>query len=100
MTLKPMRLLKPGATLGEEIFQQLLDHPEGVWVGKVDPENNLASLKRADGKIFLYIPELLDELQSIDAESEEVALVLPREYPLILMAGRHISMNANASRRV
>ena len=53
--------------MGEEIFQQIMDHPEGIWVGKVDPENNLAELKTDDGKICLHIPELIDELQSIDA---------------------------------
>jgi anaerobic selenocysteine-containing dehydrogenase len=90
---------KPGATLGEEIFQQIMDHPEGIWVGKVDAENNLASLKTDDGKICLHIPELLDELKSVDAVREEAALVMPREYPLILMAGRHISTNANTLMR-
>jgi anaerobic selenocysteine-containing dehydrogenase len=90
---------KPGATLGEEIFQQIMDHPEGIWVGKVDAENNLASLKTDDGKICLHIPELLDELKNVDAVREEAALVMPREYPLILMAGRHISMNANTLMR-
>ena len=90
---------KPGAALGEEIFQQIMDHPEGIWVGKVDPENNLASLKTDDGKICLHIPELLDELKSVDAIREEAALVMPLEYPLILMAGRHISTNANTLMR-
>jgi len=90
---------KPGATLGEEIFQQIMDHPEGIWVGKVDAENNLASIKTDDGKICLHIPELLDELKSVDAAREEAALVMPREYPLILMAGRHISTNANTLMR-
>jgi anaerobic selenocysteine-containing dehydrogenase len=90
---------KPGATLGEEIFQQIIDHPEGIWVGKVDPENNFAEIKTADSKINLLIPELIDELQSIDAAPEEAALVMPPEFPLILMAGRHISMNANTLMR-
>jgi anaerobic selenocysteine-containing dehydrogenase len=90
---------KPGATLGEEIFQQLIDHPEGIWVGKVDPENNLASLKTDDGKICLHIPELIDELQSLDAVSEEAALVMDPKFPLVLMAGRHISTNANTLMR-
>jgi anaerobic selenocysteine-containing dehydrogenase len=90
---------KPGATLGEEIFQQIMDHPEGIWVGKVDPENNLASLKTDDGRFCLHIPELLDELKSVDAAREEAALVMPGEYPLILMAGRHISTNANTLMR-
>jgi len=90
---------KQGATLGEEIFQQIMDHPEGIWMGKVDPENNMTELKTDDSKINLYIPELLDELQSIEAQREEAALVMPSHFPLILMAGRHISINANTLMR-
>ena len=90
---------KPGPALGEEIFQKIVDHPEGIWVGKVDPENNFAEIKTEDGKINLHIPELLDELQSIEAQREEAALVMPSHFPLILMAGRHISTNANTLMR-
>jgi anaerobic selenocysteine-containing dehydrogenase len=88
-----------GPNLGEEIFQQILDHPEGVWVGKLDPENNFAELKTGDGKINLYIPELIDELKTLDVESEKAALIMSAEFPLILMAGRHTSMNANTNMR-
>jgi anaerobic selenocysteine-containing dehydrogenase len=90
---------KPSPTLGEEIFQQILDHPEGIWVGKVDPENNHAELKTDDGKINLDIPELLDELQSIEATREEAALMMKPEFPMILMAGKHFSMNATTLMR-
>lgn len=90
---------KPGSALGEEIFQQIMDHPEGIWVGKVDPENNFAEVKTADGRINLHIPELLDELRTIEAAREEAALVMPPEFPLILMAGKHMSMNANTLMR-
>ncbi|MCX5849924.1 MAG: molybdopterin-dependent oxidoreductase [Deltaproteobacteria bacterium] len=89
----------PGATLGEEIFQKIVDHPEGIWVGKVDPEKNFQEIKTEDRKINLHIPELLDELQSINAASEEVALKMDVKFPLVLMAGRHISMNANTLMR-
>ena len=27
----------PGPDIGEAIFQAILDHPEGLWIGKVDP---------------------------------------------------------------
>jgi anaerobic selenocysteine-containing dehydrogenase len=90
---------KPGAALGEEIFQQIMDHPEGIWVGNVDPEHNLDHLQTDDGRFCLYIPELLDELKSVDAAREEAALVMPQEFPFILMAGRHISTNANTLMR-
>ncbi|HNZ11040.1 MAG TPA: molybdopterin-dependent oxidoreductase [Smithellaceae bacterium] len=90
---------KSGATLGEEIFRQIMDHPEGVWVGKIDPENNFSEIKTEDGKINLHIPELIEELQSVEAQREEAMLVMPSQYPLILMAGRHTSMNANTMMR-
>jgi len=90
---------KPGPTLGEEIFQQIIDHPEGIWVGKIDPENNFAEIKTEDKKINLHIQELLDELKALDATNEEAALIMDPKFPLILMAGRHMSMNANTLMR-
>ncbi|KAF0155359.1 MAG: anaerobic dehydrogenase typically selenocysteine-containing [Syntrophaceae bacterium] len=89
----------PGPALAEEIFQKIVDHPEGIWVGKVDPEKNFTEIKTKDGKIDLHIPELLDELKSIEVAREEAALVMPPQFPLILMAGRHISTNANTLMR-
>jgi anaerobic selenocysteine-containing dehydrogenase len=90
---------QPGPTLGEEIFQKIIDHPEGIWVGAVDPENNAAEIKTNDKKINLHIPELLAELKAIDAVGEEAALIMDPMFPLILMAGRHMSMNANTLMR-
>ncbi|MCK7511350.1 MAG: molybdopterin-dependent oxidoreductase [Desulfobacterales bacterium] len=81
---------KSGPALGEELFQQIIDHPEGIWVGKIDPENNFAEVKTEDGRINLHIPELLDELQTIEAAREEAALTMNPKFPLVLMAGRHI----------
>ena len=89
----------PGLSLGEEVFQRIVDHPEGVWVGKTDPENNRAELKTEDGKINLQIPELLEELQGIDPPKEKAALTMDTKFPLVLMAGRHTSMNANTLMR-
>ncbi len=88
-----------GPVLGEEIFQRILDHPEGIWVGKVDPENNFAEVKTEDSRINLHIPELLDELQSVEARNEEAAIRMDSKFPLVLMAGRHMSMNANTLMR-
>ncbi len=89
----------PGMALGEEVFQKIMDHPEGIWVGKVDPAQNLAEVRTEDGKINLVIPELRGELEILDAEHEEAALLPDPEYPLVLMAGRHFSMNANTLMR-
>lgn len=89
----------PGMGMGEELFQKIMDHPEGLWVGQVDPEENLANVRTEDGKINLVIPELRAELENLDAEHEEAALIPDPEYPFVLMAGRHFNMNANTLMR-
>jgi anaerobic selenocysteine-containing dehydrogenase len=89
----------PGLGLGEELFQKIIDHPEGLWVGRVDPEENLADIRTEDGKIHLVIPELRAELEELDAAHEEEALTPDPAFPLVLMAGRHFSMNANTLMR-
>ena len=90
---------KPGPNMVEEIFQAVLDHPEGLWIGRCDPEKNLESLKTEDGRVQVHIPELADWVQGIEPESEAEALRRDRDYPLILMAGRHMDMNANTLMR-
>jgi len=89
----------PGPGLGEEIFQALLDHPEGIWVGRCDPDKNLENLRTPDGKVNLYIDELAEWVQSIDATSEAAALDPDPSFPLVLSAGRHFDKNANTMMR-
>ena len=89
----------PGLTLGEEIFQALLDHPEGLWIGRCDTEKNLETLRTEDGRINIAYPEMADWIQSIDAVSEAAALDENKQWPLILAAGRHMDMNANTLMR-
>ncbi|HOO89283.1 MAG TPA: molybdopterin-dependent oxidoreductase [Syntrophales bacterium] len=88
-----------GANMGEEIFQKILDHPEGIWIGRVDPDRNLDEIRTENGRINLVIPELRAELESLDAEHEEGALKPDPSFPFVLMAGRHFSMNANTLMR-
>jgi anaerobic selenocysteine-containing dehydrogenase len=89
----------PGLTLGEEIFQALLDHPEGLWLGRCDTEKNLETLCTTDGRINIEYPEMAEWIQSIDAASEAAALDENQEWPLILIAGRRTDMNANTLMR-
>ncbi len=89
----------PGITLGEEVFQSILDHPEGVIIGKADPDDNFAMLATDDGRIHIHIPEMAEWVNSIEPESEENALRPDAAYPLVLQAGRHMSMNANTLMR-
>jgi anaerobic selenocysteine-containing dehydrogenase len=98
-SIAPLAALMPMIRQSEEIFQALVDHPEGIWIGKVDPDNNLTSVRTEDGKINLVIPEINDELERIDALYEEEDLMGDSEFPFILMAGRHCNVNANSQMR-
>jgi anaerobic selenocysteine-containing dehydrogenase len=89
----------PGPLMGEELFQKLMDHPEGLWLGMVDTEDAFAEVRTEDGKINLVIPELREELEGLDPASEEKALAPDPEFPFVLMAGRHFNMNANTLMR-
>jgi anaerobic selenocysteine-containing dehydrogenase len=90
---------KDSPALGEEMFQAILDHPEGLWIGKSDPAINMSLIKTDDGKLNIFIPEMEKWLLGVDAESERKALEKNSEYPFILSAGRHIPMNANTLMR-
>lgn len=90
---------KKGPFMGEEIFQALLDHPEGIWLGQINPEENFKFLKTEDGKINLWIPEMAEWMLEVTPEKEAVALQADDRYPMILMAGRHTSTNANTIMR-
>ncbi len=90
---------KPGPTMGEEVFQAIIDNPGGLWVGRCDPEKNLDELRTDDGRIHIFIPEMADWIQGIEPAAERKALKIDDRYPLILMAGRHMSMNANTLMR-
>lgn len=90
---------QPGPAMGEEIFQAIEDHPEGLWIGKCDPDANLKNIKTDDGRINLYIPEMEEWLKSITPDLESAKLQSDEHYPFVLLAGRHMDMNANTIMR-
>ena len=90
---------KPGMDQGDRIFQAILDTPQGLWVGEVDPEENMSAVRTPSGKIEVLIPELEEEAKGLDAESEAQSLKMPAAFPLILNAGRHTKHNANTLMR-
>ncbi|MBU3915577.1 molybdopterin-dependent oxidoreductase, partial [bacterium] len=90
---------EPGMDQGDRIFQAILDTPQGLWVGEVDPAYNFSSVKTPSGKIDVYIPEMEKQTQHLNAVSETEGLKLPKEFPLILNAGRHMKYNANTLMR-
>jgi len=89
----------PGPLQGEAVFQAIVDHPEGLWVGRCDPEDNLACLQTEDRKVQVCIPELAAWVEGLRPESEEKALARDPAFPLLLMAGRHFDHNANTIMR-
>jgi anaerobic selenocysteine-containing dehydrogenase len=88
-----------GPEMGEEIFKTILEHPEGIWIGKCDPANHWEEVRTEDKRINVLIPELEEALKGIDVQSEEVGLRLNDDYPFILAAGRHMDYNANTIMR-
>jgi anaerobic selenocysteine-containing dehydrogenase len=88
-----------GPDLGLEMYRAALDHPEGVLVGIRDPEKNVAQPATKSGRIQLHNPEVGDWVKEINPAKEEERLKPDAEFPLILMAGRHIDANANTSMR-
>jgi len=87
-----------GPTTGEEIFRKILDTPGGVKIGVVDTENNLSRLETPDKKIHIHFPEMESWVKEVRPAAEE-ALLINKEYPMILMAGNHMDMVANSNMR-
>lgn len=88
-----------GPLLGEEIFKAILDHPEGLWIGKSDTEDNFADLSTEDRKVNIHVPEMKEWLSEIETERERRELERDARYPFILSSGRHIQYNANTIMR-
>ncbi len=90
---------KRGINLGEDVFKAILDHPEGLWIGKSNPDDNFSELSTPDKKINIYAPEMEHWVSEIDPERERKALEPDPEFPFILSCGRHIPYNANTLMR-
>ena len=88
-----------GPLLGEEVFKAIMDHPEGLWIGKSDPDDNFSDISNEDKKLNIYIPEMAGWLSEITPEQEKKDLALKAEFPFILSSGRHLPFNANTLMR-
>jgi anaerobic selenocysteine-containing dehydrogenase len=90
---------RPGPAMGEELFQAVLDHPEGLWIGRSDTQNNLKLLRTGDGRLDIRFPEMVAWIRTIEPEQEVRALSTAEQWPYILIAGRHMDTNANTLMR-
>jgi anaerobic selenocysteine-containing dehydrogenase len=92
----------PGPTIGDDLFQALIDAPGGLIAGKVDPGewDHFTAIATADGRINLDVPEMLEWLEEIEPAKEQEALKAGEdEYPLIMSSGLHFDGNANTQMR-
>ena len=89
-----------GPDQGLELYQAVMEKPEGVLVGVVDPETNLERLATPSGKIELYDKEFGEWLKEIEPARELEDLEKDKQrYPLVMSAGRHMDTNANTNMR-
>ncbi|MGE5841339.1 MAG: molybdopterin-dependent oxidoreductase [Deltaproteobacteria bacterium] len=84
--------------VGEELFKNLLEHPEGMVIARIPEQDNLNALRTPDRKIQLYIEEMESWVKEIAPDQEEQALK-NAEYPFVLVAGRHFPYTANTIMR-
>lgn len=83
---------------GSELFQAILDHPEGIRLCDTPDGNNLDSLKTADGKIHLAVPMVLEMLKEL-AIPEEVDITDHEDFPFVLQTGERTNYTANTIQR-
>ena len=88
-----------GPDQGLAVYQAIMSHPEGVPVAIRDPQENIKTLPTENGRIRLYNPQVDDWIRKITPVDEEEQLKVDERFPLILMAGRHMDMNANTMMR-
>jgi anaerobic selenocysteine-containing dehydrogenase len=88
-----------GPDQGLALYQAIIDKPEGMLVGVQEVGKNLGRVATKDGRIRLHTAEAKDWIKEIDPSEEEKRLQADAEFPLILMAGRHMDMNANTGMR-
>jgi anaerobic selenocysteine-containing dehydrogenase len=77
-------------TLGNALFNAILDNKSGVIISKHEYEEVWTLVKTADKRIHLEIPEMLTELHQLATEK-----LTHSDFPFILMAGERRGYNAN-----
>ena len=79
-----------------ELFRLILEHPEGVEIGRVDPERGLDPvIGFEDKKIRLAPPPMMDEIARAAATDRPS----DPDYPFVLAAGLRTAWTANTIQR-
>jgi anaerobic selenocysteine-containing dehydrogenase len=77
-------------TLGNALFNAILDNKSGIITSKHTFSEVWSLLKTTDKKVHLHIPEMLTELHKLNTES-----LINHDFPFVLMAGERRRYNAN-----
>ncbi len=76
--------------LGIALFEKILNDKTGVIISKHEFSDVWKLVKNKDKRIYLEVPEMLEELRELKNEN-----LTNNEFPFILMAGERRSYNAN-----
>ena len=79
----------------EELFQAVLDHPEGIYLCDTLDENNLEHLKTDDKKVHLAVPYVLDLLKKLEIP-DSIDIMADEEFPFVLQTGERTNYTANS----
>ena len=87
----PESVRRAGFADGNELFDAVFTHAEGVTFTVDEYDATLTRLDHADGRVHLVVDELIEELASLTTNSP----VVDPEFPFVLSAGERRSSTAN-----
>lgn len=91
--LPETRSIRNPFALGDLLFQKMLDHPEGVVLGKFDEENNFANhCHYRDGKARLWQADFAADIEKLLHHDH---LTADTAYPFVLNGGLRSGWSAN-----
>ena len=96
--LKENGIITGEGDAASELFQAILDHPEGVHLCDTNDENNLDCLKTDDKGIHLAVPKVLDMLRD-HVIPDEVDITDDDDFPFVLQTGERTNYTANTIQR-
>ena len=80
-----------GHMLGENLFRAILNNGTSVPISVHTYEDAWSIIRNPNGKIHVFIPEMVDEMAALATEDS----ALTDDFPLILAAGERRAYNAN-----
>lgn len=83
-------IVDQGLGLGEELFRRILTSASGTLISVHEYADVWSKIRHDDGRVHLAIPELLAQVNALEAES-----LRDDAFPLVLTAGERRSYNAN-----